>query len=157
MRMIKIIGKASYGSSLIEVLVALFVLGVGLLGVLAMQVKSVQLNQNAYLYSQAAFLANDLMESMRTTGRDSMSTYDDGIPNNSADCDVNLCSPNQMVEWHLFRWQENIESLLPGGEGEVVGCNASSCIIEVRFVDANIQEEGVNDERLRVVSLTVGL
>lgn len=57
--------KYQNGVSLIEVMVALFVLGVGLLGVLAMQAESMKLNQQAYGSTQAMFLANDIVERMR--------------------------------------------------------------------------------------------
>lgn len=53
------------GASLLEVMIALFVLAVGLLGVFAMQAESMKLNQQAYSSSQAMFLANDAIERMR--------------------------------------------------------------------------------------------
>ena len=53
------------GASLLEVMIALFVLAVGLLGVFAMQAESMKLNQQAYSSSQAMFLANDAVERMR--------------------------------------------------------------------------------------------
>ena len=59
--------KIQSGSSLIEVVVALFVLAIGMLGVLSMQVKSMQFNQSAYYYSQAVYLANEILENMRSS------------------------------------------------------------------------------------------
>jgi type IV pilus assembly protein PilV len=58
--------KLQKGASLLEVLIALFILGVGLLGVLAMQAESLKLNQQSYGSTQALFLANDAVERMRT-------------------------------------------------------------------------------------------
>ena len=55
----------STGFSLIEVLVALLVLLIGLLGVVRMQLLSVQNNQGAYLRTQATYIAADMMDRMR--------------------------------------------------------------------------------------------
>ncbi|WP_086931189.1 type IV pilus modification protein PilV [Agarilytica rhodophyticola] len=135
--------KHQQGSSLIEVLVALFILAVGLLGVLAMQSRAVQLNQNAYLYSQAAVLANDLMEAMRTSPYiDALDDYErnfgDAIPTETCGLSPPGCPSRvrrvpvpgqpipqlqaqqaQIVQWNLSQWLSNIEGALPGGQGEV--------------------------------------
>ncbi|MCF6236730.1 MAG: type IV pilus modification protein PilV [Gammaproteobacteria bacterium] len=53
------------GFTLIEVLVSMAVLGVGILGVAALQITNAQNNSNAYLRSQAVFLAYDIADRMR--------------------------------------------------------------------------------------------
>lgn len=53
------------GFSMIEVLVALLVLLIGLLGVVRMQLLSVQNNQGAYLRTQATYIASDMLDRMR--------------------------------------------------------------------------------------------
>lgn len=129
------------GASLIEVMVALLILAVGLLGVLAMQARAVQLNQNAYLYSQAAILANDIMEAMRTSrssASDYLVSYDAAVTS-AGDCTtVGVdCSPSQIARWNLSEWKTNVASLLPGGEGAIELISSSSVIseyeIRVRF------------------------
>jgi len=57
--------RSAAGFSLIEVLVALLVLLIGLLGVVRMQLFSVQNNQGAYLRTQATYIASDMMDKMR--------------------------------------------------------------------------------------------
>lgn len=54
-----------HGFSMIEVLVSLFVLAVGLLGVAALQLSSITNNQEGYFRSQATALADDLVARMR--------------------------------------------------------------------------------------------
>lgn len=61
--------RVQQGSSLVEVLVALFVLAIGLLGTLAMQTKSMQFNQAAHNYSKAVYIATDIAERMKTHGK----------------------------------------------------------------------------------------
>ena len=58
--------KKMAGASLIEVMIAFFVLGVGLLGVIALQAESLKLNQQSYASTQALLLANDMAERMRS-------------------------------------------------------------------------------------------
>lgn len=53
------------GSTLLEVLVALLVISVGLIGVAGAMSFSVKSNRSAYLRSQVAFLAYDLADNMR--------------------------------------------------------------------------------------------
>ena len=53
------------GMSLIEVMVAIFILGAGLLGLGGLQARSVMMNQSAYYRSIAADLASDLADRIR--------------------------------------------------------------------------------------------
>ena len=56
---------AAAGFTLIESLVALLVLSIGLLGVAAMQLASLQANNGAFQRTQATFLAQDIADRMR--------------------------------------------------------------------------------------------
>ncbi|ANB01444.1 type IV pilus modification protein PilV [Ectothiorhodospira sp. BSL-9] len=60
--------KYQTGVSLIEVLIAILVISIGLLGVAGIQAVSVQLNQNAYLRSQATHLAYEMSDTVRARG-----------------------------------------------------------------------------------------
>lgn len=53
------------GSSLIEVMVAIFILGAGLLGLGGLQARSVLMNQSAYYRGISADLASDLADRIR--------------------------------------------------------------------------------------------
>ena len=111
------------GSSLIEVMVALFVLGVGLLGILVTQVKSVKLNQNSYLYSQASVLVNDIYESMRYHSNPNdltyyLMSYDDNYTA-SKDCSTSNCNEQELAKWQRQEWMQNVSTLLPSGQGEI--------------------------------------
>jgi prepilin-type N-terminal cleavage/methylation domain-containing protein len=57
---------AQQGFSLIEVMVSLVIICIGVLGMLAMQGRSVQLTQSTVSQSQAVLLANNLLELMRS-------------------------------------------------------------------------------------------
>ena len=57
--------EAQRGATLIEVLVAMVVLAIGLLGLAGLQATSVQSNYSAYYRSQATILAADITDRMR--------------------------------------------------------------------------------------------
>ncbi len=110
------------GASLIEVMVALFVLAIGLLGMLALQTKSMQFNQSAYSYSQAVFLANDLAERIRTNAGEAAAYL---LAENATPAEVSChspdisCSAAQLVSHDVYAWKQNVETLLPMGSGSV--------------------------------------
>lgn len=113
------------GLSLIEVLVAALILGVGLLGVLTQQSRAVQFNQQAYYYSQANILIQDIAERMRANSEaaDAYSIADDATPPAapSGDCrDVsNPCSSAQLAASDLADWVDSVQRLLPGGKASI--------------------------------------
>ncbi|MGM0571780.1 type IV pilus modification protein PilV [Marinobacter sp.] len=61
-------GKSTQGFSLIEVLVAVLILAIGLLGVAGVQVVSMQNTSNANLRTQATVYAQDMAEQIRAHG-----------------------------------------------------------------------------------------
>ncbi|MDO6424683.1 type IV pilus modification protein PilV [Saccharophagus degradans] len=130
----------SKGSSLLEVMIALFVLAIGMLGVLAMQTRSIQMNQNAYQYSQATALIADIYEAMLTTPSSHQNykiAYEETTPAAVAcGAATSNCSPSDIAQWNLHHWRTNIETLLPGGQGEIAALPSTvgGYRISVRFV-----------------------
>jgi type IV pilus assembly protein PilV len=61
--------RAGRGFTLIETLVAVLVLSIGLLGIAALQLTSLQSNSTATQRSQATFLAYDIVDRMRANKR----------------------------------------------------------------------------------------
>ncbi len=139
--------KRESGSSLIEVMIALFILAVGMLGVLAMQTNSVQVSRNAAFYSQATILATDMAEAMRTSpsvadnyviAYDTATPADPGCATTTSDCDS-----ADIANWNLHQWRDSVESLLPGGESRIVwNAGAEVFEISVRFVREYDEDTG---------------
>jgi len=79
------------GFSLLEVVIALLVITIGLLGLLTMQIYSLKGNQSAYLRSQATVMAYELVDAMRADRDGALSgDYDDGAGGLRADWDARL-------------------------------------------------------------------
>lgn len=113
------------GSSLIEVMVSLFVLAIGLMGILAMQVKSVQFNKSADTYTRAMTLANDIAERMRINPKNAAAYASTTLPESApTNCSTNsvsaaACSAADLVNWDLYHWNETIKQSLPAGTGSI--------------------------------------
>ncbi|MFL0804605.1 MAG: type IV pilus modification protein PilV [Agarilytica sp.] len=137
------------GFSMVEVMVAALIMGVGMLGVLTLQARSVQFNQQAYYVTQGGILLKDIAERMAANS-DSASAYRiDGIPSSSsADCTAGNCTSAQLVQWDLVDWGSSVERLLPNGTAEIGdGVELDSYYILIRFSgDKNFSSAAVEQE-----------
>lgn len=111
------------GASLIEVMVALFVMAIGLLGFAALLTTSSTLNQRAFQLSQAVFLAESIVERVRAN-RNGSSVSDYGVnlsenPSSNSNCDSSACSPTDMAKWDVAQWMMQVNSLLPSGDAQI--------------------------------------
>lgn len=149
------------GSSLIEVVVALFVLAIGMLGVLSMQVKSMQFNQSAYYYSQAVYLANQILENMRSSP-DIANAYligiDESAPTAEKNCSASgvTCSATELRNFNLKTWRENVQNTLVSGKSSVQRVG-SFYAITVQFDDTRSSPdaaEGGDPELAEYVLMT---
>ncbi len=97
--------RKQLGSSMVEVLVALVILSVGLLGLAMLQGKSMRLNTDAMLRSQATLLATEIIEGMRVnlTGADAGLYVASSKPAACGSCtDANgaLSANRDLIDWY---------------------------------------------------------
>lgn len=117
------------GVGLIEVLVTVLVIATALLTLSALQMRSLQFNQSAYLRSQANILAYDILDRIRLN-RNRVTEYtisfDGDAPTGSALSNVDL-----------REWRALIEQVMPEGLG-AVQCNGSGiCTVSIRWTEQN--------------------
>jgi type IV pilus assembly protein PilV len=109
---------ASAGFSLIEVLVALVVLSVGLLGLAALQTNAVGFNHDAYLRSQATILAYDIADRIRANRQEAISeAYDSVFATTLPAC--NAAVAGTVVQQDIAAWRRALVCALPGGNGQI--------------------------------------
>lgn len=124
----------SGGFSLIEVLIAAFVIAIGVLGVSSAQLISIKNNQSAYYRSQANFLAMDILDRMRanpdgvqggfySSVNTATTTPSATLPNCATN--ANGCSPQDIATADARQWAANfsrdgVAGLIPGSTGTVV-------------------------------------
>ena len=110
---------AAGGFALIEVLVAVVVLSVGILGVLALQLNALAYSHSAYVTSVASVQAMDLEERMRanSAAADTYAAIDpDEIKASEASdaCQAgDACSAEALAEYDMHRWVANTRRLFP--------------------------------------------
>ena len=113
------------GFTLIEVLIAMVVLAIGLLGLAGLQATGLKNNQSAYYRSQATQLAYDIADRMRanvTTANNYLTTFmDPADAATQADCETvsTTCTPADMAENDLFEWNSALTGTLPSGAGTI--------------------------------------
>ncbi|MEX2164106.1 MAG: type IV pilus modification protein PilV [Sulfuricaulis sp.] len=108
------------GFSLIEVLVALLVLSIGLLGLAALQTTSLQYNTGSYFRTQATFLAYDIIDRMRANTAAVVDSdnngYDQPTTTNvipPVNCDTTNCTSAQLALYDVRKWYDRIVAVLP--------------------------------------------
>lgn len=119
------------GFTLLEVLIAVVILSIGLLGVAGLQAFSLRNNQEAYMRSQAAILAMDITERMRANMAGVQAgAYDLGTATANANCNSagSGCTPAQLAQNDLHEWRTALFAALPtpnpstAGLGEGIVC-----------------------------------
>lgn len=141
--------KRCDGFTLIEVLVALIVLSIGLLGVGKMVMGSARANESAYLRSQATIMAYTILDNLRANRQAAiLHNYDTAFTDAAADPGFSCigfvnCPPANLALYDVFRWKTRLASI-PAGAGQVATVAASSSapttvVISVRWDDAVAQ------------------
>jgi type IV pilus assembly protein PilV len=102
--------------TIIEVLVTLVIISVGLLGVVALQLTTLRNNQNSSVRSQAAMLAGDMLDRMRSnrydrTTREGPERFQIGIDDEEV--------PATTAGDEIRRWRRVLDGQLPDGRGGI--------------------------------------
>lgn len=120
--------RCAAGFSLIEVLSALVILSVGLLGIAAMVSASLRSNDNSYQRTQAMALSSGILDRMRANrATANAGGYDiafGALPSAPplGDCTGSAanCTPAQVANLDLTSWKTDLAKLLPSGDGRIM-------------------------------------
>ncbi len=113
------------GFSLIEVLVALLVLAIGLLGLAGLQTLGLKFNTQSYQRTQAVLNAYDIVDRIRAnTSGIAAAVYDDidiAAPPSAppVDCAAFSCTNLDMAAYDVSQWKTSLAELLTQGKGAV--------------------------------------
>lgn len=119
------------GSSLVEMLVAMLILSVGLLGIASLLLRDLGNTRAAFLRTQAVGLVSDMAGRIRANaggGNDyDLATYGD-VPSPHGCAPANPgssgnCSNAQLAEDDLARWQSAVQRTLPAAPAGVRAAN----------------------------------
>ncbi len=115
------------GFTLVEVLVAVLVVSIGLLGVARLVLAAVKANDSAYFRTQAADLAYSMLDEIRANREYAITTsgYDAspgtvGSPGNCLNV-TPVCTPQEMANYQIYNWEQLLATggVLPNGKGYI--------------------------------------
>lgn len=109
------------GATLIEILIAVVILAIGLLGYAQLQSRALQINNQAFYQSRAAVMASSLFDRLRANRDQALNSNDylfnyngqDNLPSQPS-CDLQDCGAGQIAQRDLALWLEELKDELPG-------------------------------------------
>jgi len=114
---------AQAGFTLVEVLIALVVMSIGMLGIAGLYVQSMQAGRTSMLHHNAITMAGDVADRIRANPRAGAAYAGAGANNNCVSGGIN-CTPDQMAANDIFLWQLQAANTLPNGTVTIVFNNA---------------------------------
>ena len=142
------------GFTLIEVLIALLVMSIGLLGIGKIMMLSARANDSALMRSQATALGYTILDAMRANRQAALTgAYDTalGVVPAAVVCTAAApCNSGQQAQSDLAIWGASLQAGLPAGQGSVVtnpaaldgttGVNNTTATVTVQWTDTVAQQ-----------------
>lgn len=128
--------RTERGSSLIEVLITILVITIGVMGLGAMQLRTMASNQWQIQHSTAKLLSYQIFERMRANRTAAVSgAYNRALPTGSGSC-ASASSGNILASNDLTAWLDSVQTQL-GDEGCAgVICDLDGvCQVRITWVD----------------------
>lgn len=133
------------GFTLLEVMVAVFVLAIGLLGMAHLQVTTLKANQSASLKSQANILASDIIDRMRANSKNArQQQYVIALNKDLTNDNLTTIAEND-----LYEWRQSLANILPSGNGAItcpvyVVNTEYVCTVTIQWSDVQIGDSDNN-------------
>lgn len=134
------------GFTLLEVLIAILVLSIGLLGLAGLMASSIRNNHSAYQRTQATWLAYDMIDRMRVNRASAIgATVDYNIAIGTA-----TSGSSGLAGTDVTGWKTTVANALPAGDGSVTVNTASRAVIVIVQWNDSRGAGGNNAQQLRV-------
>lgn len=133
--------RSMTGFTLIEVLIALLVLSIGLLGLAALQNATLQFNQSAYLRSQATNLAYDMIDRMRANRQAALNNaYNGALASPAPACGAVVAGGATVADLDVAAWRNALACSLPAGTGSVQVAADGVTTVSVQWDDSRAEQ-----------------
>ncbi len=105
---------AQQGFSLVEVLIALIIMSVGMLGIAGLYVQSLQAGRTSLFRHHSVTLAGDVADRIRANPRAGVDYAGNAVNNNCVAMGID-CTPTQMAANDILLWDQQALDSLPNG------------------------------------------
>lgn len=137
-------GRRQRGASLLEVLISVLILGIGMLGIAAMQATALRNSQSSLDQSQAVIQTYTILDAMRVNRQQALGgAYNLGV---AAGCDVPT-GGSGLADADMERWIGDLKATLGSSACGGVSCVAiadptqtEDCTITVRWDDSRASD-----------------
>jgi type IV pilus assembly protein PilV len=135
--------------SLIEVLIALIIMSVGMLGIAGLYVQSLQAGRTSMFRHQAVALASDVADRIRANPTAGISYTDPAGANNNCVAAGVDCDAAGMALHDVFLWKQQAGESLPGsaptGGGDVTVAFDDTVVPPLYTITVSWEEPGITD------------
>lgn len=142
-------GVHARGFTLIEVLIAVVVLSLGLLGLAALQGATLTLTKSSFHRTQAVNLAYEITDQMRANRASALDYAGDY---GAVTCNTEFARGGSLVTADLAEWRNALACHLPSGSGSIAVTNVAGdtrrfeATVQVLWVEARLRNEEGADQ-----------
>lgn len=141
--MLQITSNKEKGFTLLEVMIALVIFSIGLLGLAGLMAQSTAFTNSAQYRTQATFLAYDMLDRMRANPSEAANptlryNLNFGNTPGTATCYATTCTLTQLATADKDQWLTLVQTLLPSGDGKVTNILSGTTtifVIEISWTD----------------------
>jgi type IV pilus assembly protein PilV len=125
----------SRGLTLVEILIALLILSIGLLGLAGLQTMSLKFNTSAYYRTQATALAYDFADRMRANRQEALAGfYNVSFQDPPPACDAAIVA-GTVAQQDIAIWRNALACRIPQSTGEVT-LDGNEVTLTVQWTDS---------------------
>ena len=138
------------GFTLLEVMIAMVIFAVGMLGLAGIQSISLQNEHASYSRSQAILLAYEMADKLKANPGGSINYVVDANTttiagySDSTMCTANNCTITNIVDYDIGLWKEAVSTLLPGGQASITNPTPLNHTITVHWDEDRTGVTGTN-------------
>ena len=141
--------RTQRGVGIVEILVAVLVLSIGLLGLAGLQMRTLRNNQSALERGVAVMETHAIADAMRADRSAAVATpsaYNIGIDDDAPS------GGSTFAEAVLEGWRENLENMLGDEATGSVNCESALCTIVIRWNDSRGSGDAATLEQLTLTT-----
>lgn len=140
--------RRQMGTSMIEIVVTIFLISIGLMGLGALQINAMKFQKSASQRSEATQSAFDLSERIRANGRGAAAsdyvyttTYATTVAHQpiTPECVITKCTSNEIARIDVAQWLKNLNNRMHDGAGYVIKNSVGGYDVTVMWREQNNQ------------------